>query len=79
MYDWANSASITALFIWIAIAGIAYFLPEANPVPFYGLAACVGFVLGGVQALSRSLYGTMIPEGAAFPGEVDLRGDVSNA
>jgi UMF1 family MFS transporter len=25
----------------------------------------VGFVLGGVQALSRSLYGTMIPEEAA--------------
>ena len=25
----------------------------------------VGFVLGGVQALSRSLYGTMIPEEAS--------------
>jgi MFS transporter, UMF1 family len=61
----AKGAIITTLFIWIAIAGAAYFLPEANPVPFYGLAACVGFVLGGVQALSRSLYGTMIPEVAS--------------
>jgi len=26
------------------------------------LAVFVGFVLGGVQALSRSLYGSMIPE-----------------
>ena len=25
----------------------------------------VGFVLGGVQALSRSLYGSMIPEEAS--------------
>ena len=29
------------------------------------LAAFVGFVLGGVQALSRSLYGSMIPEEAS--------------
>jgi UMF1 family MFS transporter len=34
-------------------------------VGFLALASVVGFVLGGVQALSRSLYGTMIPEEAS--------------
>jgi UMF1 family MFS transporter len=31
----------------------------------YLLGPAVGLVLGGVQALSRSLYGSMIPEDAA--------------
>ena len=29
--------------------------------PFLGLAIVIGFVLGGTQALSRSLYASMIP------------------
>ena len=53
------------LVIWVGLAVSAYFLPEGEAVPFFMLAAVVGFVLGGVQALSRSLYGTMIPEEAA--------------
>jgi UMF1 family MFS transporter len=51
--------------VWVGIAGAAYFLPEGEAMPFYVLAATVGFVLGGVQALSRSLYGSMIPEEAS--------------
>ena len=43
----------------------AFFLPAEAPVPFLGLAVVIGFVLGGVQALSRSLYGSMIPEEAS--------------
>ena len=61
----AKSAILTSLVVWAATAGSAYFLPEGDPVPLYGLAVVVGFVLGGVQALSRSLYGTMIPEEAS--------------
>jgi UMF1 family MFS transporter len=56
---------IISLMVWVGIAGAAYFLPEGEAVPFYVLAATVGFVLGGVQALSRSLYGSMIPEEAS--------------
>jgi UMF1 family MFS transporter len=44
---------------------MAYFLPEGGSTGFLALAAVIGFVLGGVQALSRSLYGTMIPEDAS--------------
>lgn len=56
---------MASLVIWMAIAFGAYFLPEGDPLPLYGLAVFVGFVLGGVQALSRSLYGTMVPEEAS--------------
>jgi len=53
---------MVSLVVWIGIAVGAYFLPEGQALPLYVLAVFVGFVLGGVQALSRSLYGTMIPE-----------------
>jgi UMF1 family MFS transporter len=56
---------MASLVIWGVVAGAAYFLPEGRALPLYGLAVVVGFVLGGVQALSRSLYGTMIPEEAS--------------
>ncbi|RPI24530.1 MAG: MFS transporter, partial [Actinobacteria bacterium] len=54
-----------SLVVWASIAVAAFFLPEGSASGFLVLAAVVGFVLGGVQALSRSLYGTMIPEEAS--------------
>ena len=71
----AKRAIIVSLFIWTAIAVAGFLLPaqaedadqmfssEASLV--YLLAIIIGFVLGGVQALSRSLYGSMIPEEAS--------------
>ncbi|MEA1903535.1 MAG: MFS transporter [Actinomycetota bacterium] len=61
----AKRAIMTSLVVWVGIAVAAFFLPEGDPLPLYGLAVLVGFVLGGVQALSRSLYGSMIPEEAS--------------
>lgn len=58
-------AILISLTIWIAVSIAAYFLPEGEALPLYGLGVVVGFVLGGVQALSRSLYGSMIPEEAS--------------
>jgi UMF1 family MFS transporter len=58
-------AIMISLVVWILIAVAAFFLPEGQAVPLYVLAIFVGFVLGGVQALSRSLYGSMIPEEAS--------------
>lgn len=60
-----RGAILISLVVWASAAGAAYFLPEGEALPLYGLAVVVGFVLGGVQALSRSLYGTMIPEDAS--------------
>ncbi len=58
-------AIMASLVVWIGIAVAAFFLPEGEALPLYVLAVFVGFVLGGVQALSRSLYGSMIPEEAS--------------
>ena len=57
-----KNSILSTLLIWSAIAVAAYFLPTGQALPFLGIAAVVGLVLGGVQALSRSLYATMIPE-----------------
>ncbi|NND04461.1 MAG: MFS transporter [Acidimicrobiia bacterium] len=61
----AKRAIIVSLFIWMAIAFAGYLLPAETPSLLYLLAIVIGFVLGGVQALSRSLYGSMIPEEAS--------------
>ena len=60
-----KGAILTTLVIWVAVSISAFFLPEGQALPLYGLGVVVGFVLGGVQALSRSLYGSMIPEEAS--------------
>lgn len=46
--------------IWIAICVAAYFITTENQ--FYIIAVCVGLVMGGIQSLSRSTYGKIMPE-----------------
>ena len=46
--------------IWMLICVFAYFVK--TPIEFYMTAAVVGFVMGGVQALSRSTYSKFLPE-----------------
>jgi UMF1 family MFS transporter len=60
-----KTSVLITLVVWIGVAVMAYFIPEGGSTSFLALAAVIGFVLGGVQALSRSLYGTMIPEEAS--------------
>jgi len=45
--------------LWIAICVYAYFV--ITPMDFYIAAGCVGIVMGGIQALSRSTYSKFIP------------------
>jgi len=59
-----KQAVMVSLVVWTGLAVVAFFLPEGSDIGFLALASIVGFVLGGVQALSRSLYGSMIPEEA---------------
>ena len=61
----ARQAIMWSLLVWVLIAVTAYFLPAGEALPFYIVAVVVGWVMGGVQALSRSLYATMIPEDAS--------------
>ncbi len=46
--------------VWMFICIGAYFVQ--TPIQFYIVAAFVGFVMGGVQALSRSTYSKFLPE-----------------
>lgn len=58
---WGNkNAIIIMLFIWIGICFIAYFVQQK--LDFYFIAAAVGFVMGGIQSLSRSTYSKLLPE-----------------
>ena len=48
-----------ALAVYVVISVLAYFMSTA--LHFYALAILVGAVIGGSQALSRSLYASLIP------------------
>ena len=51
-----------SLAIWIVVIIAGYFLPAEKSTLFYVLAASIGFVLGGTQALSRSLFSQLVPK-----------------
>jgi UMF1 family MFS transporter len=50
------------VFLWILICIAAYFVPREGIIQFYFLAVIVGFVMGGIQSLSRSTYAKLMPE-----------------
>lgn len=58
-------AILINLSIWVVVAVGAFMLPVGNALAFQGLGVVIGVILGGIQALSRSLYGSMIPEEAS--------------
>ena len=72
-----KNAIIVSLIIWSAVVIYAYRFLDTVPEAWI-MAGVIAIVLGGSQALSRSLYSRMIPEGkeAAFFGlyEVSERG-----
>ncbi len=45
---------------WVLLCIAAYFI--TLPIHFYIMASLVGFVMGGIQALSRSTYSKLLPE-----------------
>ena len=59
----AKKVILGSLVVWTLTVVIAFFLPKGSSTLFYVLAALIGFVLGGSQALSRSLFSQMIPGG----------------
>jgi UMF1 family MFS transporter len=46
--------------IWAIFCALAYFI--TLPMHFYVMATVAGFVMGGIQALSRSTYSKLLPE-----------------
>ena len=54
-------ALMLCVFLWIGICIAAYFVPKNGIYHFYVLATIVGFVMGGIQSLSRSTYAKLMP------------------
>ncbi|MGB5103136.1 MAG: MFS transporter [Steroidobacteraceae bacterium] len=57
----AQRGIFIALAVYAGITCYAYFIQDAGD--FYLLAVIVGLVQGGVQSLSRSYFGRLVPEG----------------
>jgi len=57
----AKKVILLTLLIWTLMVVITYALPSGQQNPYLVIAAGIGFVLGGSQALSRSLYSQVIP------------------
>ncbi len=57
----ARRGIFIALAVYAAVTCYAYFIQDSRD--FYLLAVVVGLVQGGVQSLSRSYYGRLIPAG----------------
>ncbi|GIH52419.1 MFS transporter, UMF1 family [Microbispora rosea] len=54
---------LASLVVWTIVVGVAYFLQKGSAVQFYAIAFAIAIVMGGTQALSRSLYSLVIPPG----------------
>lgn len=69
-----TKALLIEIFIWSLMPLAAYF--TTSQYEFYGIAAVVGLVMGGIQSLSRSTYAKLIPEGtedtASYFGFYDI-------
>ncbi|MEI5675165.1 MULTISPECIES: MFS transporter [Nocardioides] len=59
----AHATILGGLVIWIVVVVLGYFTPADNFALFLALAAGIGLVLGGTQALSRSFFSQLIPRG----------------
>jgi UMF1 family MFS transporter len=59
----ARKTILLSLVLWLGVVVVAYWLPAQKPLLFMLLGAAIGLVLGGSQALSRSLFSQLIPEG----------------
>uniref|UniRef100_A0AAU1I7G3 MFS transporter n=1 Tax=Streptomyces sp. NBC_00180 TaxID=2903632 RepID=A0AAU1I7G3_9ACTN len=59
----AKRTILGSLVAWTVTLAAGYFLPAGAPMWFFVLAAGIGLVLGGSQALSRSLFSHLVPPG----------------
>ncbi|GAA3447178.1 MFS transporter [Planomonospora venezuelensis] len=59
----AKRIVMCALAAWTAVVAVAYFLPKGSAAAFFALGFAIAIVMGGTQALSRSLFSHVIPRG----------------
>lgn len=59
----AKRTILASLAVWVVVIGGAYFVQAGQQLQFYAVAAGIGLVLGGTNALARALFSHMIPPG----------------
>ena len=59
----AKRTILGSLVLWIVVLAGAYFVQPKQMLQFLAVAVGIGLVLGGTNALSRSLFSQMIPKG----------------
>ena len=59
----AKPVIMVGLLIWMGIVLFALALPEKNLMLFLLMGVAIGIVLGGTQALARSYFSLLIPQG----------------
>lgn len=59
----ARRTILGAILVWGLVSLAGFVVPAGQLVPFLLLSVAIGVVLGGSQALSRSLYSTLVPRG----------------
>jgi MFS transporter, UMF1 family len=73
----ARNTIAWSIVVWLVTLVLAYILPAHKPLLFMALGALIGLVLGGSQALSRSLFSQLIPpdEEAEYFGIYEIASD----
>jgi MFS transporter, UMF1 family len=57
----AKTVVLWSLVLWSVVVTYGRFVPAGDVTVFFLLAGAIGFVLGGTQALSRSLFSHLVP------------------
>lgn len=60
----AKRVILASLLVWLVAVGLGYLVQARAPLQFYALATLIAIVLGGSQALSRSVFSRLIPFGS---------------
>ncbi len=59
----AKKTVMIGIGIWLVVVGVGFVIPSGVVGALFGLGAAIGLVMGGTQALSRSMYSQLIPKG----------------
>ena len=54
-------ALMVCVAVWVGICYYAYIISPRDITQFYIIASIIGFVMGGIQAISRSTYAKLMP------------------
>jgi UMF1 family MFS transporter len=59
----AKRTVLIGIVIWLGVVLVGFGIPSGVVGALFGLGAAIGLVMGGTQALSRSMYSQLIPRG----------------